>query len=226
MAIRSIPLFPLNLVLLPKMILPLHLFEERYLEMLAYCMEGESPFGIVLTAEANPLTSETSYHSVGCTAEFVRVEPAANGRYNVHVAGEERFRILDFHDGMSFRTALVETFTDDPCDPTELVPWVHKASELLTLYLEKHLEQSGDGLGDVNLPDDPVVMSFACVCVVPITMMERQHLLESTNTLYRLQTVCDYLSTAIFDLSMKIRPTTKFFLPMVAERFVRYRCRN
>ncbi|MFN7829980.1 MAG: LON peptidase substrate-binding domain-containing protein, partial [Armatimonadota bacterium] len=89
------------------MILPLHLFEERYKEMLAYCMDRESPFGIVMLHGVDVTSGEPTYHSVGCTAEFVRVDPTKDGRYNVHVAGEERFRVLDTHDGMSFRMAMV-----------------------------------------------------------------------------------------------------------------------
>jgi len=226
MAIRSIPLFPLNLVMLPKMILPLHLFEERYKEMLAYCVDRESPFGIVMLNGVDVTTGEPSYHSVGCTAEFVRVDPTKDGRYNVHVAGEERFRVLDTHDGMDFRMALVETFDDEPSDGDAVLPWAEKAGALLTRFLEKHLSKSGEELGEVDLPDDPVVLSFACVCVVPIPMNKRQEMLELTDTLERLQIVCGWLSEAIERIDDPSPILAKTLRPMELVRFNRYHCSN
>jgi hypothetical protein len=127
---------------------------------------------------------------------------------------------------MDFRMALVETFDDEPCDGDAVLPWAEKAGALLTRFLEKHLSKSGEELGEVDLPDDPVVLSFACVCVVPIPMNKRQEMLELTDTLERLQIVCGWLTDAIERIDDPAPARNMPSRPMELVRFNRYHCNN
>jgi ATP-dependent Lon protease len=100
--IDSLPLFPLGLVLYPDETLPLHIFEERYKDLTQYCLEHDVPFGILLSRDDGGLAE------VGTTARIQRVvNEYADGRMDIVVEGEERFRLEDFHDRKSYYTGDV-----------------------------------------------------------------------------------------------------------------------
>jgi Lon protease-like protein len=110
----EIGLFPLGLVLVPGERAPLHIFEERYKELIGECLETGAEFGLVLTEETGP-------REVGTRASVVLVlERFDDGRLNVVIEGRERFRILALTEGRSFATARVEPVTDLGAEqPTE-----------------------------------------------------------------------------------------------------------
>lgn len=107
-SIDSLPLFPLSLVLYPGEQLSLHIFEERYKALTAYCLEHEVPFGIVQT-------EDESWADVGTTARIERVlKQYDDGRSDILVRGEERFRIETVHDDQaSYYTADVTVLEDE-----------------------------------------------------------------------------------------------------------------
>lgn len=99
---QPLPLFPLELVLYPTEQLPLHIFEPRYRELTRFCMENERPFGIVL-ADNDELAR------VGCTARIVKVlKQHEDGRRDILVRGEQRFRLGEVRDERPYLTAEVE----------------------------------------------------------------------------------------------------------------------
>jgi ATP-dependent Lon protease len=112
-SIDSLPLFPLNLVLYPDEQLPLHIFEERYKDLTQYCLDHEVPFGIVRS-------EEETLADVGTTARIERiVNRYEDGRLDIAVRGEERFRLLEVHDEKSYYTADVALLEEeqDSLDP-------------------------------------------------------------------------------------------------------------
>lgn len=101
---ESLPLFPLGLVLYPDEQLPLHIFEERYKDLTAYCLEHDVPFGIVRMDDG--LLSD-----VGTTARIERVvNRYDDGRMDILVRGEERFDLIAVHEKKSYLTADVDIF--------------------------------------------------------------------------------------------------------------------
>ena len=103
----QIPLFPLGLVLLPGMSLPLHIFEERYKLMIAECLADDNPFGIVLFDGQN-------IRSVGCTARVVDViKRYDDGRLDILTRGERRFVISEVIEERLYMEARVTFFEDD-----------------------------------------------------------------------------------------------------------------
>jgi ATP-dependent Lon protease len=106
-SIDSLPLFPLNLVLYPNERLPLHIFEERYKDLTSYCLEHDVSFGIVRS-------EDDTLADVGTTA---RIEQVVNryedGRLDIAVRGEERFRILETHHEKSYYTADVTLLEEE-----------------------------------------------------------------------------------------------------------------
>src|SRR5260370_9109547 len=94
-----LPLFPLDLVLLPGVPLPLHVFEPRYKEMIGECLDEKKPFGVVRA-------SSDGVAEIGCTAEIVEVTKRyADGRMDILTPGVERFEGLQSHAERPFLEA-------------------------------------------------------------------------------------------------------------------------
>jgi Lon protease-like protein len=108
----EIGLFPLELVLLPTERIPLHIFEERYKELIGECIARDGEFGLVLDGA-----------EVGTRARVAQLlQELPDGRMNVVVEGGERFRVVEQTEGRTFQTALVEPVEDDDeaADPDDV----------------------------------------------------------------------------------------------------------
>ena len=102
-----IPLFPLGLVLLPKISLPLHIFEERYKLMIGECLAGESEFGIVYF-------DATDIQTAGCTARILKViKRYHDGRLDILTRGHRRFLIKEMYDQKAYLEARITYFDDE-----------------------------------------------------------------------------------------------------------------
>ncbi len=107
MAQQLLPLFPLSVVLLPAMPLPLHIFEERYREMMAYVIAEESEFGVVLAKDEGIV-------NIGCSASVINVlRKYPDGRLDLLAAGQRRFRIESLDQEKPYLRATVEFFDDE-----------------------------------------------------------------------------------------------------------------
>src|SRR5204862_8160645 len=106
-----LPLFPLQVVLLPGSQLPLHIFEDRYKEMIGEVLRDKLEFGVVLA-------SEKGIVNTGCTATVDRVlREYPDGRLDILTRGRRRFEILLLNEERSFLRGAVEFFDDDDPDP-------------------------------------------------------------------------------------------------------------
>jgi Lon protease-like protein len=104
--VRDFPLFPLPLVLLPTEVVPLHIFEERYKEMIAFCLDEQREFGIVWL-------SDDELKEVGCTARVAEVlERMEDGRLNILVRGGTPFRLLERQEDHAYPAGTVELLGD------------------------------------------------------------------------------------------------------------------
>ena len=102
-----LPLFPLEVVLFPRTPLPLHIFEERYKEMVGEVLENESEFGVVLAGEKGIV-------STGCTASVEKVMKSyPDGRMDILTVGRRRFEIILLNDEKSYLRGAVEFFDDE-----------------------------------------------------------------------------------------------------------------
>lgn len=107
MAYDLLPLFPLAVVLLPQNELPLHIFEERYKEMIGAVLEAQSEFGIVLAVEG-------SISAIGCTASIEEIlKRYPDGRLDIVTIGRRRFRIHSLDNHESYLRGQVEFFSDE-----------------------------------------------------------------------------------------------------------------
>lgn len=109
----ELPIFELPVVILPGELLPLHIFEERYMRMVGHCLEAAEPFGIVFRDD------DGNAHRIGCTARITEVlERFDDGRMNIVVAGEQPFKVLERFERMEFPAGEVEPIDpgDEPTD--------------------------------------------------------------------------------------------------------------
>ena len=178
---EEIGLFPLGLVLLPTEQVPLHIFEPRYRELIAECLETEGPFGLVYA-------DEDGVRQVGTLATVVEVtDRFEDGRLNVVVEGGERFRLIELTEGRSFQTGTIEPVADrdDPA-PREDV------EHALALFA-RLVELTG---ADVELPAEELdPPSYSIGSRFELAAELKLELLEETSERLRLRRLCEILET-------------------------------
>lgn len=168
MTTRHIPLFPLNVVLLPGMTLPLHIFELRYKRMMKTVIDDESPFGVVLSRENGIAT-------VGCTALVRRVARTyPDGRMDVITLGESAYRIRAVHKDKEYLEATVEMMADDFQPGSSAT-----AAELITLFTDCHLLLHGSPSADIDIDDQTDgLLAYRIASELPLELETLQELLE------------------------------------------------
>jgi Lon protease-like protein len=184
-----VPLFPLNTVLFPGSVLPLKIFEQRYLDMAAACMKDNLPFGVCLIEKGSEVGSGAEPHAVGTLASIGNWEMEQLGILMITAHGGRRFRIIESTVGPdNLLEASVELLAES--GPTPLPP---ERQRLLPL-----LRRVVDDLGNERLPephryDEAEWVGFRITEVLPIQNLAKQKLLELDDPLARLEILEKYL---------------------------------
>ena len=119
--IRRLPIFPLPIVLLPNELLPLHIFEDKYRKMIKDVAEGDNLFGLNWFEPVESFIERPEIGSIGCIAEINDVQPLPDGRSNIVVTGNARYRLVDYFDGNEpYLVADLEMIQDDDADPAAI----------------------------------------------------------------------------------------------------------
>jgi Lon protease-like protein len=182
--LSDIPLFPLNVVLLPGAPLPLHIFEERYKQMVNECLESESEFGMVLA-------DESGTRRVGCTARIVElVERYEDGRMLILVEGSRRFKLNNILTGRPYYMGEIEYLEEEPEEDVNAL-----AEECIAL-LERVVEAATEGSVGIEIEPPYRNLSFAIAGRVEFDLETRQQILELTSEKERLQKVKELLTAA------------------------------
>lgn len=183
----ELPLFPLHVVLYPEIPLPLHIFEARYRIMVRRCLETNSPFGVVLIQSGEDVGANAVPHLVGTTARISQHETMSDGRLNITVQGETRFRILELKHTQPYLTARVAPFWEHASSSASLQSPFERASRLFRNYLKSLFALSGRSLSVLQLPPDPECLSYTIAYLLQSDLPEKQRLLELTMTHERLE---------------------------------------
>lgn len=155
----ELPLFPLNIVLFPGMVLPLHIFEERYRNMIGACIENEKPFGVVLIKNGKEVGEPAVPENVGTTTKILETAPLDSGRLNILTRGVQRFEIVETLQTTPHLVGRVRMFPDDPDQATEAQ--VEQATGEFEVFLRDFGRLAGDVGNDVRATDDPTTLSYA-----------------------------------------------------------------
>src|SRR5688572_12794777 len=133
---EELPLFPLNTVLFPGMPLPLHIFEYRYREMIAFCSENEREFGVVLIKEGTEVGEPALPFDVGTLARIVGIERLEDGRMNIVTVGTRRFHLVSFSsEKQSYVVGDVEPLEDEDAEGSDTGALAEEIGGLLQRYV-------------------------------------------------------------------------------------------
>ncbi len=178
-----LPLFPLDLVLLPGVPLPLHVFEPRYKEMIAECLDEKKPFGVVRA-------SSEGVAEIGCTAEILEVTKRYDdGRMDILTRGVERFEVLQVNDERAFLRAEISVIEDEP-DKTPAQD-VERAVELHAEIVRLAGAEASKHDGDLDN------LSFRLAGSLPLDLDFKQKLLTTLSEAKRLEAVITYLQAVL-----------------------------
>lgn len=203
MAVR-IPIFPLSVVLFPHMPLPLHIFEERYRVMMRDCQENGTGFGVVAIREGLEVGATASPHPVGTLAQLRKVEPLADGRFNILVVGASRYRISGVSTERPYLLAVVDYLEDSAGDEIRARELAARVSGAFVQYANGLRELADETPADIELPEDPELLSYLVSATLQVENRHKQRLLEMDSADDRLQGCLDLLRRENLLLARKL----------------------
>jgi Lon protease-like protein len=193
--VALLALFPLELVLFPGAPLPLHIFEPRYKELIAECLEEKKSFGMVRA-------KENAVAEVGCTAIILNVNHRYDdGRLDISTEGKQRFSIVELNHDRAFLQAEITWFDDE--EP----PTVAGTETANAIDLHKQLFRV---LGQQAEVEEKVAsLSFHLANALPVDLDFKQALLEMKSEAERLETLIEYYRATIPQLEKTMRAREK-----------------
>ena len=174
---NDLPLFPLNTVLFPGMILPLHIFEERYKLMIQHCLDEDRPFGVSLIREGKEVGERAIPHAVGTSALIASVTRADGGRMNIITIGHERFRLRALGRERPYLVGDAEPWPLTGGAAERIQAHVAPMSALLRQYLSLLVQAQGHSIKIDELPQEPRTLALVIAIALQVPMLEKQHLL-------------------------------------------------
>ncbi|SEF52444.1 hypothetical protein SAMN04489712_101306 [Thermomonospora echinospora] len=191
-----LPLFPLGTVLFPGLVLPLHIFEERYRLLVRELLEEPEPrrfgvIGIELGHEVGT-TAARRLAGVGCAAEVQTVSAHPDGRFDLVTVGADRFRLKEVDDSGPYLTGEVDLLPDEAGEAP--VPAARQVAGLFRRYRHRLASAGVDLAEPVELPEDPVRLSYLVAAAVVLDRDEKQRLLETGDATARLRAERDLLT--------------------------------
>ncbi len=201
----DLPLFPLGMVLFPKQLLPLHVFEERYKLMIGQCIAEKRPFGVILIREGAEVGGPAEPVEVGTTARIVEAQKLEDGKLNVTVLGEQRFRVLGVRRREPYLIGDVEILgLDEEADRT-LSDLAARAGTLFAEYVRLNLAVTNQWARTIEMPSDPGPLADFIGHRLAVDLHAKQRLLEEESPRHRLKTEVDVLGEGIRLLHPRVR---------------------
>jgi Lon protease-like protein len=194
---RSIPLFPLpNVVLFPNVFLPLHIFEQRYRQMIEDAISGDRIIGMVLLKPGweGEYEGRPAVFPVGCAGLITHADRLDDGRFNIVLRGLEKFRIAAEDEGRPYRMARVETIIELSGDAERLS--IQRQRRRLEALIVPALSGAGaEARMPASMPDEEVVHALAQY--LELEPLERQALLERDGLLQRSESLIELLEMKV-----------------------------
>lgn len=186
-----IPIFPLNTVLFPGGLLPLRVFESRYMDMTRECMKREEPFGVCLIREGSEVGAPAIPEAVGCLAKILDFDMQQLGVLNLKTAGGRRFRILQRQTGeQGLISAEVELIP-----PEASVPVPAQFASCARLLEMVVLDKGQAVFAEPHAFQDATWVGYRLSEILPVPLAAKQKLLELTDGLSRLSVLQRFLES-------------------------------
>ncbi len=194
--IFEIPIFPLSTVLFPQGVLPLRVFEARYMDMVRDCLKTETGFGVCMITEGREVGQPAEHTETGCTARITEWDMEQLGLLNIRAVGEQRFNVLSTRIESGGLIVAQASLIDPEFDseiPTEFTPCVALLERIVRDLVEKETEPMR------KMIEPPYQFSSASwvsnrLCeFLPIAGNIKQELMVLDDPIARLQSVNDFL---------------------------------
>ncbi|MEJ7629785.1 MAG: LON peptidase substrate-binding domain-containing protein [Nocardioidaceae bacterium] len=191
---EPLPLFPLNTVLFPGVVMPLYIFEDRYRslvrDLIALPPTRDREFGVV-AIKVGYEVGERGVHTiqrVGCAALVTEVTANDDGTFEIIVVGRRRFHVEDLDPSHDYLQADVEWLADPGGgSPADVATTAETARRLFGTYRRVVEELRADDVLDGPTPHDPVDLSYTLAAAMVLTLANRQQLLECADVTSRLR---------------------------------------
>lgn len=194
---QTLPLFPLGTVLYPGLLLPLHVFEERYRQLVRDLLAGPEPrrFGVIAIREGRETGADgvVSLHEVGCTAELRRVTELDDGGFDLVTIGRQRFRLARLDRSRPYLRGEADLLAEKTGDQAAANSAARAVQQAFRGYLDA-LAQRGATVRVPDLPDEPLLLSYLVAASVVAALLDRQALLAEPDALGRLRAELALLS--------------------------------
>jgi Lon protease-like protein len=188
-----IPLFPLDVVLLPGMAMPLHIFEPRYKLMIGRCMNEAIEFGVILAAEKGVAR-------VGCTAEIAqKLKDYPDGRMDIMTEGRSVFHLVQLLEEKEYYEAIVE-YPVDEATPLD----ARREARLTQLFQQAHLLLAGQEWAVADTDTD-ISLAYRMAARLPLEIAEKQELLEMRAEDARQESLVRWLTAFLPQLERRVR---------------------
>lgn len=202
---RLLPMFPLGLTLLPGMVLPLRLFEPRYLQMYADIVDDAREFGVVLIERGIESEDDNTTYDVGCTAYIVGSGIHEDGTIALVSIGRKRLRVVEWKESDPYPLAIVEDLEDDPLTEEgmgSLESAANRLPELLAIAAELNPELEAE---PPELSEDPVEAIYQLAQLAGLQAFDLQKVLEAGSTDDRAALVDELMSETVEMIELQLR---------------------
>jgi uncharacterized protein len=187
---ETLPLFPLGTVLYPGLVLPLHIFEDRYRQLVRDLLEGQEPrrFGVIAIREGREtgIGGVSALHEVGCTATVREIEESDDGQYDIVTVGTDRFRLHDLDDSRPYFVGEVEMLDEPAGDEAGAALAAAAVQRAFRAYLNVLADRGAATISVPDLPDEPILLSYLVAASMIIELSDRQGLLAQPDAVRRL----------------------------------------
>lgn len=199
LGIKELPIFPLPLILLPHEFLPLHIFEERYQQMLKDVSVGKNMFGVSLFTPNETFTDRPELESIGCVAEIRENQTMEDGRSNILTMGLIRYKLIDYVDSSEpYLIGEIEFFEDEKEDETKLLNLADEVFELFTRVAEAAHKLSDSPSAFPDIPKaPPEQLSFLVSSAFSLENEIKYKLLNIRSTSERLKNLKEILLKSV-----------------------------
>jgi len=189
---ETLPLFPLGTVLYPGLLLPLHVFEERYQQLVRDLLAGPEPrtFGVIAIREGRETGPNgiLTLYEIGCIATVRQVTELDDGRYDLVTVGTQRFLLKGTDGTKPYLQGEVELLAEETGDETGAAMAARSVQDAFRTYLGALAERGVTQVSVPELPDDPILLSYLVAASMVIDLRDKQALLAEPDALHRLVT--------------------------------------
>ena len=186
----KMPLFPLGTVLYPGLVLPLHIFEERYRQLVRDLLARPEPrcFGVVAIRKGREtgIDGVAALHQIGCTATLHKVTPFEDGRYQLVTVGTQRFRLLALDQSLPYLQGEIDLLAEETGDEAAAALAARAVQQALGEYLAALAAHQGTQLTVPELAGEPVLLSYLVAATMIVDLTDRQLLLAEPDAAARL----------------------------------------